>query len=317
MIKRLPILLFLLIIIGFLSSCKEKNNVHYGYVDADYLYVSSNFDGKIEDLYVSKGTTVKENIKLFKIDGVSQKYDYEKSVELYNAAGNTVKDMNKGARAEKMKAWNDLVEAIKTLSEGASIGQKIVQGLRKVNAIEATKNLQVTYMFRSFTSLYKAAYDYGKYLELGDRPDKIAAAVNEQNAAKAEMDKADWDLKQITQYAPADALVYDTLYQKGEFVSKGKPVVILLPPSKIKARFYVNGEIVNKLKLGQTVKVKLTGNTEAYDAKIIYIAPDADYTEPYLYTLENNNKYVYMVDAEFSKLTNSIHPGQPIEVTFN
>ena len=66
--------------------------------------------------------------------------------------------------------------------------------------------------------------------------DADQAQVESQTAA---LDKARWSFDQKQQFAPANALVQDTLYRAGEWVAAGNPVVELLPPANIKVRFFV------------------------------------------------------------------------------
>ena len=53
-----------------------------------------------------------------------------------------------------------------------------------------------------------------------------------QSAAQAAVDQAAWRLGQKTVAAPVAGQVFDVLYQPGEWVAAGRPVVRLLPPGK-------------------------------------------------------------------------------------
>ena len=104
-------------------------------------------------------------------------------------------------------------------------------------------------------------------------------------------------------------------YREGEYAHAGKPVVCLLPPDNIKAIFFVDGKIVNHLKLGDKVSVNLTDIPASVTAIISYISSKPEYTDPFIYSLKNNEKYTYLIEAKFqSKDSEKLHPGQPIEV---
>ena len=142
--------------------------------------------------------------------------------------------------------------------------------------------------------------------------DADAAQVASQQAA---LDKAKWSFDQKQQFAPADALVHDTLYRQGEWVAAGNPVVVLLPPENLKVRFFVPQEVLPKIKTGETVSVSFDGAAKNYSATVNYISTQAEYTPPVIYSRENRAKLVFMIEAKFSPADAAdVRPGQPVDV---
>ena len=66
------------------------------------------------------------------------------------------------------------------------------------------------------------------------------------------MRQAEWRLVQKQQQAPALAQVTEVFFREGEYVMPGQPVLSLLPPGGIKARFYVREDEVASLALGHS-----------------------------------------------------------------
>jgi HlyD family secretion protein len=126
--------------------------------------------------------------------------------------------------------------------------------------------------------------------------------------------RAKWSVEQKTQAAPAAALVYDTLYREGEFVSAGSPVVSLLPPENIKVRFFVAEPDFARLKAGDRVSVDIEGLASPLEATVTYLSPQPEYTPPVLYNRDNRAKLVFMVEAAFAAGGADLHPGQPVDV---
>ena len=142
----------------------------------------------------------------------------------------------------------------------------------------------------------------------------IEASVHAQEAALAH---ADWTLSQKTQSSPVAGLVYDTLYQQGEWVAAGRPAVSLLPPENVKVRAFVPEDRVSGLKYGQPVRVFVDGIGEPYAGKVSFISPRAEYTPPVIYSRESRGKLVFMVESVFDAETAAkLHPGQPLDVEF-
>jgi HlyD family secretion protein len=145
--------------------------------------------------------------------------------------------------------------------------------------------------------------------------DADAALVESQQAA---LDKAKWSFDQKQQFAPADAFVQDTLYRLGEWVAAGNPVVVLLPPTNIKVRFFVPETVLAQIKTGQSVEVSFDGAAKNYSATVNYISTQNEFTPPVIYNRENRAKLVFMIEAKFSPADAAeLRPGQPVDVQVN
>jgi HlyD family secretion protein len=129
-------------------------------------------------------------------------------------------------------------------------------------------------------------------------------------------DQLRWRVREKVQKAARAGYVQDTFYVKGEWVPEGRPVVSLLPPANIRARFYVGAEEAGRLKPGQAVRVQEPGQKKAIQGKIAYISSQAEYTPPIIYSLETRAKLVFLVEVAFAaEEAVLLHPGQPVDVT--
>ena len=153
--------------------------------------------------------------------------------------------------------------------------------------------------------------------QLGSRAGQIEAAAANVNALEAALARADWDLAQKEQAAPVTGLVFDTLYQTGEWVATGQPVVELLPPANVKVRAFVPEGRIGSLRYGETARVFVDGVAEPSAGRVSYISPRAEYTPPVIYSQDMRGKLVFLVDLRFDPATAAkLHPGQPVDVEF-
>jgi len=130
------------------------------------------------------------------------------------------------------------------------------------------------------------------------------------------LEVATWQYDQKIQSAPQSGLVYDTYYRPGEWVAAGQPVLSLLPPEYIKVRFFVPESDLGKLQIGTPLSVNSDGLERSLPAKVSFVSPKAEYTEPIIYSRENRNKLVFLVEASLAANDAvKLHPGTPIEVT--
>jgi HlyD family secretion protein len=96
-------------------------------------------------------------------------------------------------------------------------------------------------------------------------------------------------------------------------VAAGRPVLSILPPGNIKVRFFVGEAMLPKVTLGDAVQVTCDGCGGPVGAKVSFIARAAEYTPPVIYSLEERNKLVFMVEARTDK-PGGLRVGQPVSV---
>ena len=103
----------------------------------------------------------------------------------------------------------------------------------------------------------------------------------------------------------------DTFFVMGEWVAAGRPVVSILPPGNVKARFYVPETVLSSMTIGRPIEIRCDG-CQPIDAKVSYVSSQAEYTPPVLYSKESRSKLLFLVEA---RLSNSpLRPGQPLDV---
>lgn len=144
--------------------------------------------------------------------------------------------------------------------------------------------------------------------------EKLDAARNAHEQAKAALVKAERRLVEMAPRAPADALVEDTMALPGDFLNAGTPIVSLLPPERIKLRFFVPETALAGTETGRIVTFRCDGCPAGLSARIVYVSPRAEYTPPVIYSVGSREKLVYMVEAVPLGAPVRLKPGQPVDV---
>jgi HlyD family secretion protein len=135
-------------------------------------------------------------------------------------------------------------------------------------------------------------------------------------AARAALEQAQWKLDQKSIAATREGRVHDTLYREGEWVAAGNPVVRLLPPGNVKVRFFVPEALVGAISAGRAASVRCDGCAADVPVTVTYVANDAEFTPPVIYSNETRAKLVFMVEARPAPADASkLRPGQPVSVT--
>src|SRR5262249_9208782 len=101
----------------------------------------------------------------------------------------------------------------------------------------------------------------------------------------------------------------------GETIPAGGTVVSLLPPENIYVRFFIPEPRLAEVHLGDKVALLCDSCPANLTATVTFIAPQAEYTPPVIYSDASRSKLVYLPDARpASKDARLLNPGQPIAV---
>lgn len=144
--------------------------------------------------------------------------------------------------------------------------------------------------------------------------EKLDAARNAFEQARAALARAERRHAEMAPVAPTAALVEDTMALPGDFVPAGTPVVSLLPPGRIKLRFFVPETALAATVRGHVVSFRCDGCPVGLKARITYVSPRAEYTPPVIYSVGSREKLVFMVEAQPIDAPLALKPGQPVDV---
>lgn len=144
----------------------------------------------------------------------------------------------------------------------------------------------------------------------------LDAAVSALRVAEARVVTSQTRLARRIGYAPVSGTVQQIYFRVGETVPAQRPVLSIMPPGNMKVRFYVPETELPKLAIGEEVRVTCDNCAADLTAKIYFIATSAEYTPPVIYSLDERNKLVYLIQARPSR-PDVLRVGQPISVFLN
>jgi HlyD family secretion protein len=141
----------------------------------------------------------------------------------------------------------------------------------------------------------------------------LDAAVSALRVAEARVVTSQTRLARRIGFAPVSGTVQQIYFREGETVPAQRPVLSIMPPGNMKVRFYVPETDLPKLATGEEVRVTCDNCAADLTAKIFFLATSAEYTPPVIYSLDERNKLVYLVQARPSR-PDVLRVGQPISV---
>jgi HlyD family secretion protein len=141
----------------------------------------------------------------------------------------------------------------------------------------------------------------------------LDSAVSALRVAEAHVNTSQTRLARRSGFAPVNGTIQQIYFRKGEMVPAQRPVLSIMPPGNMKVRFYVPEAALPKIAIGDQVRVTCDNCAADLTARIYFIATSAEYTPPVIYSLDERDKLVYLVQARPSS-PDSLRVGQPISV---
>lgn len=301
---------------ALLSGCADSNKAQWqGYIEGEYVLVASPLGGALEHLNVKRGDQVKTGDVLFGLEHVTEEAARNEAAARLDQAKSRLENLTKGKRPTEIASIEARVAQAQSSLELSKAEFKRWEKLKSDGVASQSEYDRARTSFERDQRLVSEWSAELATAKLGARQDEVQAADAEVESLKAALARAEWNLRQKRQCAPTNGMVFDTLYRPGEWISGGMPVVSILPPSNVKTRFFAQQTRLGALKIGQKLSIKVDGASNGYPAVITYIAPQAEYTPPVIYSRDNRAKLVFMVEAAFEKPDPTIlHPGQPVDV---
>lgn len=286
-----------------------------GYAEGEYVRVAAPVAGQLVRLAVKRGDAVKAGTPLFALEQANEAAARREAADRVARAEAQLENLKKARRAPEIDTVQAQLEQAEASARLSAANLKRQDELFHANFISRERlddaRMQLA-RDRARVEEFRAQLATAR---LAARPDEIRAADAELAAARASLAQADWRLQQKAQPAPQDALVQDTLYVEGEWVSAGAPVVSLLPPGNIKVRFFVPEKALGTVRYGQPVAITCDGCGAPISAKVSFVAPQAEFTPPIIYSRERREKLVFLVEARpAASDAAKLHPGQPVQV---
>jgi HlyD family secretion protein len=287
-----------------------------GYAEADFIKVGPTQQGLITEVHVGRGDKIVKGAPLFDQDDADDRAASDQIARQLTQAQDQLANLQTGgkpteieqaqanladAEAARDKTQSDLARNQSLLKTGAATAQLVDQesadlrsGNAKVQALRAA---------------------LAQLLAPMGREGEIRAQTAAVAAARAALAMALWRLEQRHVVSPVSGVIADVLALPGETLAAGAPVVSVLPPENIFVRFFIPEPALSVIHPGDEVAVLRDGCPADLPATVSFIAPQAEFTPPVIYSESTRDKFVFQAEARPRPSQASLlNPGQPVSV---
>ena len=221
---------------------------------------------------------------------------------------------------------NDALDAAEVELEDA---QNAYVALLNTDAAENVRAARATVSVAQ--ERYESALDTLSRLQTGEHSPqvKIASMALEQanaalqqaqsgvNQAEANLALLDTQLSELIVPAPMDGIILTRNVEPGEFVQPGAVAFAMADLNNITITVYVPEDRYGQLKLGQQATVTVDSFPgETFNAEVIHIADQAEFTPRNVQTVEGRSSTVYAIKLKVTDSEGKLKIGMPADVVF-
>lgn len=304
---------------ALLTGCGEasEEGKFSGYVEAEYIYVAAPDSGWIVSAPKRAGDAVETEDTLFELDPERQEAARDEAARRLEQAAAQARDLASGARAEEIAAVEAQLAEAEAARENAETSFERVKTLVARGVAPQAQLDDATAAVDEAKARVRAIEANLATARLAGRAETRNAADAGREAAEAALRQAQWAVDQRCVRAQVSGRVEQVFLRKGEFATAGAPVLALLPPDGLKIRFFAPEADLAGLAPGARVMVSADALDAPIPARVTFVATEAEYTPPVIYSAESREKLVFMIEARpetDAKLRALLRPGQPVDV---
>ncbi len=302
---------------ALLSGCgKAPDGSYQGYIEGEYLYLAAPLGGYLDTLQVARGSRVAAGAPLFSVAAEPEQQGLREAEAREAAAREKVRNLSEPRRQPEVAAIEAQLRAAEAalrlserqLQQQESLAARAFVSAARVDEVRAARD-------RDLAQVDAARQQLATYRATLGRQPEVRAAEADVNAAVAQVAQKRWQVEKKVVAAQAAGEIAEIYFRPGEWVPAGAPVASLLPDAQRRLRFFVPETAVATLKPGLKVEARCDGCAAPIRATIDFIAPQAEYTPPVIYSRGSREKLVFRVEAAPApEQAAGLRPGLPVDV---
>lgn len=297
---------------AFFTACAAPPPLATGYVEGDYVQAAPLVVVRVESLTVARGDRIEAAQVLARVEDQDARIAVASAKAALDKAESDLANLLEGSRAPEIAAVEAaLASARANADRSAKEAERQEQLLRQKVSSQAQLDAARAAADMAAAAVREAEAQL-EVARLPARPHLIDAAAAAVEVARTTKALADWQLAQRSLTAVAPGVVTDILRRPGEVAGPSAPVLAYLPDGAIKLRLYVPEPDLARVAVGTRLDVTCDG-CAATTATVTYVADQAEFTPPVIYSNEARQKLVYLVEARPDPGA-PLKPGQIVEV---
>jgi len=123
-------------------------------------------------------------------------------------------------------------------------------------------------------------------------------------------------IREATVTAPREGVITDRIAEPGEVLAPGAPISVLTDLAQPWLDVYVAEPQLSRIKLGDSVEVRVDGHAQPFEGKVSFISQVAEFTPKNVQTPEERAKLVFKIKVALDNGSGIFKPGMPADAYF-
>jgi HlyD family secretion protein len=287
-----------------------------GTVEATDAQLGFQVAGRIDTILVHEGDAVRAGQLLARLDQTELKARRQQAQAQLEAARALLTELLRGSRSQEVQQGRDAQAAANQRLADAQRDLDRTRRLFDGGAVSREALDKAQLAFDVAQSQHDQAAQALQLLEVGPRPERIAAQRAAVASAEAAVRQTDALLANSEIRAPFDGVVSVKDREIGETVSPGAPVLTVTNMNDRWVRIYIPETRIGAVHLGQGATISAdTYRGKTYRGAVSFIASEAEFTPKNVQTQDERVKLVYAVKVRITgDSTYDLKPGIPADV---
>lgn len=301
---------------GLLGGCAPPP-LATGYVEGEYVLLAPVETGRIDRLLKKRGDRISSSEVLVRMEASDAEIALRQAEAALEQARAQLENLKQGKRPEEIAAIDATVQSA---AAQAAEAKRVFDRETELNrrGINAKADLdQASTALLQAEALVNQTRANLAVARLPARSKEIDAASAQVKQAEEQLADARWRLEQKDLKVPVDGVVEDVVRRQGEIAGPSQPVLSILPDAAVKVRLYVGELHIAQLSLGTSLTIRCDGCPKDLTAAVTYISSGPEFTPPVIYSLENRQKLVYLIEARPEKDSEVLKPGLIVDAVLD
>ncbi|WP_418730830.1 efflux RND transporter periplasmic adaptor subunit [Desulfovibrio sp.] len=300
----------------FLWDRTQGSLVLYGNVEIRQVDVSFRVDGRIAQVLVDEGDSVRAGQELARLDDDLLRQQRDQTAAQLAGQKAQLLRLERGYRTEEVEQARAAVARARAVAVNAAINLNRVSAMRARNAISQKELDNARSSDRSARAELRSAQEQLDMLLSGYREEEVLAQRAAVDAAAAALELAEIRLRDALLTAPQDGIVLTRAREAGAIVQAGQTVYTLSLVDPVWLRVYVDEPQLGRIKPGMAVRVRVDAVPDKeFSGRVGFISPAAEFTPKSVETMEVRTSLVYRLRVQVDDPDNVMRQGMPVTVT--
>lgn len=288
----------------------------YGNVDIRQVQVAFYATGRIQDLLVREGDSVKSGQLLARLDRDRYKAALARAEADLENRKIILAQFEAGSRPETIDEAKAVVAAAEARLRDAEILFKRTKALNATDAVSRQQLDNQESAYRVAVADLNQARQNLVLAQKGPRQEEIDSARAQVKAAEASRMLAQKELDDTEVFAPDDGVIQNRVLEVGDIASPQTPVYTLALTNPVWVRAYLPEPELGRAVPGMKALVKTDSFPgKSYEGWIGYVSPTAEFTPKPVETEDLRSKLVYQVRVYVCNPEQELRLGMPVTVT--